>query len=62
VQVVPGPGWQEATSRDPLVRDLKARLGKVVSVEVRLVERIPAEASGKYRYVVSHAKLPFEAN
>jgi phenylacetate-CoA ligase len=62
VQVVPGPGWQEATSRDPLVRDLKARLGKEVSIEVRLVERIPAEASGKYRYVVSHAKLPSEAN
>lgn len=35
-------------------RDAKARLGEEVTVEVRLVDDIPPEKSGKYRYVVSH--------
>lgn len=33
----------------------KRRLGAQVTVEVQLVDRIPAEKSGKFRYVVSHA-------
>lgn len=32
---------------------LKARLGAEVAVEVALMDEIPAEASGKFRYVVS---------
>jgi phenylacetate-CoA ligase len=35
-------------------RGAKARLGEDVTVEVALVEEIPPEKSGKYRYVVSH--------
>jgi phenylacetate-CoA ligase len=31
------------------------RLGGAVAIDVELVEDIPAEASGKYRYVVSKA-------
>lgn len=34
-------------------RDIKARLGDSVQVDVEQVERIAAERSGKYRYVVS---------
>ena len=34
-------------------RDFKARLGAGVSIEVERVDGIPAEKSGKYRYVVS---------
>lgn len=36
-----------------ITADARARLGDAVRVEVELVDAIPAEASGKYRYVVS---------
>ena len=36
---------------------LAARLGSDVRIDVRRVDAIPAEASGKYRYVVSHVPL-----
>ena len=32
----------------------KERLGAGVDVDVRLVDAIPTERSGKYRYVISH--------
>jgi phenylacetate-CoA ligase len=34
---------------------LKARLGESVTIAVDSVAEIPAEASGKFRYVISHA-------
>jgi phenylacetate-CoA ligase len=34
-------------------RGAKARLGEDVTVDIRLVDEIPPEKSGKYRYVVS---------
>jgi hypothetical protein len=37
---------------------LAARLGNDVRIRIRLVEAIPVEASGKYRYVVSNVPLP----
>jgi len=37
---------------------LAARLGNEVRIRIRLVEAIPVEASGKYRYVVSRVALP----
>ena len=33
---------------------LAARLGHDVRISIRIVDTIPVEASGKYRYVVSH--------
>jgi phenylacetate-CoA ligase len=36
----------------------KARLGDEVEVDVRLVDEIPPEKSGKYRYVVSKVDIP----
>ncbi len=57
VLVVPGPEWDQAR-RIQVVKGLRARLGERVKVEIRLVEDIPAEASGKHRYVVSHVPLP----
>jgi phenylacetate-CoA ligase len=53
VLVVPGPEWSEI-SRSQVTAGLAARLGADVRVHIRLVDSIPAEASGKYRYVVSH--------
>jgi phenylacetate-CoA ligase len=38
--------------------ELKKRLGEHIQVQMNEVEKIPAEASGKYRYVVSHVSLP----
>ena len=54
VQIVPGPGWRESSSRKAIERDLKARLGEPVKIEIRELEQIPPSASGKHRYVVSH--------
>ena len=53
VLVVPDARWTEA-GRNKIVSGLEARLGKDARITVRLVDAIPAEASGKYRYVVSH--------
>jgi len=39
---------------DRVVTGFRERLGETVTVQVEWVEEIPAEASGKFRYVVSH--------
>ncbi len=59
VQVVPGPAWDEA-ARAAVVAGLKARLGANVAVDVREMDGIPPEASGKHRYVVSRVELAAE--
>ena len=41
-----------------IVKQVKARLGEVVDVTVERVAEIPAEKSGKYRYVVSRVDHP----
>ncbi|HTS21117.1 MAG TPA: phenylacetate--CoA ligase family protein [Casimicrobiaceae bacterium] len=53
VVVVPNAHWSEA-ARDRVMSGLAQRLGTDVQVRLRLVDAIPIEASGKYRYVVSH--------
>ncbi len=57
VLVVPDGRWSPA-SEAGIVRGLEARLGDSCRVTIRLVEAIATEASGKYRYVVSHVPLP----
>ena len=52
VFVEPGPGYRDETARQ-IVSGMKARLGADVQVDVESVARIPAEVSGKFRYVVS---------
>ena len=51
-------GWaiqpELRTVQGQIEAGLAARLGGDVRVIVRPVDGIPAEASGKYRYVVSH--------
>ncbi|KAI5916659.1 phenylacetate--CoA ligase family protein [Thauera sp. 2A1] len=56
VQVVPGPGWSDA-SRSTIEAGLQARLGASLRIDLRLMDEIPPEASGKHRYVVSHVPL-----
>ncbi len=52
VQVVPGAAFDDAAERR-IVHDFRARLGAGVQVRIERVAEIPAEASGKFRYVVS---------
>jgi phenylacetate-CoA ligase len=52
VLVVPGAGWSGA-GIEAIGQGLRARLGEDVRIEVRVVDGIAPEASGKHRYVVS---------
>jgi phenylacetate-CoA ligase len=55
VKLVPGPGFGEQDLQR-IQTDFKARLGAEVEVLVECVPSIAAEASGKFRYVISHVK------
>jgi len=57
VQIVPNNRWLSEMAQTA-TQGIQARLGSEVKVEVRLVDVIPPEASGKYRYVSSHVPLP----
>ena len=56
VQIVADAHWNE-TARHAVVTGLRARLGETLQVELRMLDEIPPEASGKHRYVVSHVPL-----
>ncbi len=56
VQVVPDARWNEVSAKQ-VVEGMRARLGENLRVNLKLVDAIPAEASGKYRYVVSRVQL-----
>jgi phenylacetate-CoA ligase len=53
VLIVPDDQWDD-NARAQVVGGLSARLGSEVRIVIRLVDAISSEASGKYRYVVSH--------
>ncbi len=42
-------------NKSEIVKGFKARLGNDVDVIIECVDKIPAEKSGKFRYVISHA-------
>ncbi len=56
VQVVANNRWQTEMTQT-IEAGLQKRLGQDVHIQVRLLDNIPPEASGKHRYVVSHVKL-----
>jgi phenylacetate-CoA ligase len=56
VLVVPNNSWQES-GRIEIETGLCKRLGDDIRIDLRLVESIPAEASGKHRYVISRVSL-----
>jgi len=56
VRLVVDDGWDQGYIRR-IEQGLQARLGAAVQIDIRLVESIPPEASGKHRYVVSHVPV-----
>ena len=56
VQIVPDARWNEAAG-EAIIQGLRARLGATLSIELKLMDAIAPEASGKHRYVVSHVPL-----
>ena len=52
VQVVKNNVYQESDTQS-IIEQLQQRLGKDVEVSVEFLQEIPAEASGKYRYVIN---------
>jgi phenylacetate-CoA ligase len=54
VQLVVDPGFDFAARRGDIVTGFKRRLGASVDIKVERVASIAPEASGKFRYVVSH--------
>ena len=45
----------DADVRNRIEAGLKQRLGESVEIDIQAVDEIPAEKSGKFRYIVSHA-------
>ena len=58
VQVVPENGTLLPVTSQKIVDGVRARLGAGVAVDVCQVLAIAPEKSGKFRYVVSHVKIP----
>lgn len=54
VFIVAGRGFDPNTPAQ-VVQAFRRRLGDAVQIDVELVDNIPPERSGKFRYVVSHA-------
>ena len=54
LQIVPGPEFSDDLERQIAVK-LARRLGADTPLAIKRVAQIPAEKSGKYRYVVSKA-------
>lgn len=52
VKLVPSDRFSDA-DREKLVAGLRERLGDEVEIEVQIVDDIPCEASGKFRWVIS---------
>ena len=58
VKLVAGSGFSPAQQAE-LVAGLETRLGPGVKIDVSLVEDIPPERSGKYRWVISLVETPY---
>ncbi len=56
VQVVPGEQWN-AEAPKAVIGGLQERMGAGVAIDLEIMDEIPAERSGKHRYVVSHVDL-----
>lgn len=59
VLICPTPAWRDS-ARKNITDQLCRRMGRLVEIEIQVVDSIAPEASGKYRYVVSHVRLPHD--
>jgi phenylacetate-CoA ligase len=57
VLLIPEAGFP-ADAQARIVAGFKRRLGEGVQIDVSIVDAIPPEKSGKFRYIVSHALPP----
>jgi phenylacetate-CoA ligase len=57
VLLVPGPGADRRALVDRISSGLAGRLGSGAKIDVEIVDDIPTEASGKYRYVTSKVQV-----
>ncbi|MEJ6002468.1 phenylacetate--CoA ligase family protein [Paucibacter soli] len=48
------PAGLDAALRERLMQGFRQRLGEGVQIEIELLDHIPTQGNGKYRYVVSH--------
>lgn len=56
VRLIPRAEYNDGFGKQ-LVRDLKARLGEDMRVEIELVDSLPRTARGKFKWVISEVKL-----
>jgi phenylacetate-CoA ligase len=56
VMLVPRAGFGTATE-EAIRNGLRGRLGAGVAIDIQCVQQIPAERSGKFRYVLSHVPV-----
>lgn len=59
VKIVPGSGYTEEVEKELTAR-LRERLGSTIRIRFEVVADIPREASGKFRWVVSHIDTPYD--
>ncbi len=57
IQIEVNPRFQASDSQ-VIAAGVKKRLGEKVEIKIEQLDKIPAEKSGKYRYVVSHVGQP----
>lgn len=55
VQLLPEVGFDTLVAIERITQQFKLRLGDEVRIEIRIVDEIAQEKSGKYRYIISHA-------
>lgn len=56
VRIIPRPEYSEADTAH-LVRELKARLGQDMRVDIELTQSLPRTKSGKFKWVISQVEL-----
>lgn len=59
VRIVAGAGYTDETER-LLTERLSERLGREMRIRIEVVEDIPREPSGKFRWVISHIATPYD--
>lgn len=55
VQLLPEVGFDTLAATERITQQFKLRLGAEVRIDVRVMDEIAPEKSGKFRYIISHA-------